>query len=65
MRVNELLHIRPCDLKYPANRVRILKAKGDKQRCVPLEAGPLAELQASIEANTVGEEAPIFPITRQ
>ena len=65
IRVNELLHIRPCDLEYHTNRVRILKAKGDKQRRVPLKAGPLAELQAYIKANNIGEEAPIFPITQQ
>jgi site-specific recombinase XerD len=32
---------------------------------VPLEAGPLVELQAYIEANNISEEAPIFPITQQ
>ena len=65
IRVNELLHIRPGDLEYHTNRVRILKANGDKQRRVPLEAEPLAELQAYIEANNIGEEAPIFLITQQ
>jgi integrase/recombinase XerD len=65
IRVNELLNIRPCDLEYHTNMVRIVKAKGDKQRRVPLDPETLAQLQAYIEANKIPGEAPIFPITQQ
>lgn len=43
IRVNELLNIRPCDPEYHTNMVRILKAKGNKQRRVPLDPGTLAQ----------------------
>ena len=35
IRVDELLHIRPVDLEHYTNTVRIVKAKGNKQRRVP------------------------------
>ena len=44
MRVNEPLHIRPVDLEHHTNVVRIVKAKGGKQRRVPLDLGTLAQL---------------------
>lgn len=65
MRVNELLHIRPMDLEHHTNMVRIVKAKGSKQRRVPLDALTLAQLQAYIDANAIPPEASIFPITQQ
>ena len=65
IRVNELLNIRPCDPEYHTNMVRILKAKGNKQRRVPLDPGTLAQLQAYIESNKIAEEELIFPITQQ
>lgn len=65
IRVDELLHIRPCDLEYHTNMVRIVKAKGNKQRRVPLAAETLEQLQAYIDANNIGEEEPLFPITQQ
>jgi integrase/recombinase XerD len=45
--------------------VRIEKAKGGKQRRVPLDALTLAKLQAYIDANAIAPEAPLFPITQQ
>jgi site-specific recombinase XerD len=65
IRVDELLHIRPCDLEHHMNMVRILKAKGNKQRRVPLAPKTLAQLQDYIDANKIGEEQVIFPITQQ
>jgi site-specific recombinase XerD len=65
IRVDELLHIRPADLEHHTNMVRIVKAKGNKQRRVPLAASTLAQLQAYIEANNIAEEEPLFPITQQ
>ncbi len=34
VRVDELRHIRPCDLEYATNMIHIVKAKGGKQRRV-------------------------------
>ncbi len=65
IRVNELLHIRPVDLEYHTDMVRILKAKGSKQRRVPLDALTLAQLQTYIDTNAIPGEAPIFPISQQ
>src|SRR5208337_1905669 len=65
MRVNELLHIRPVDLEHHTNMDRIVKAKGSKQRRVPLDALTLAQLQAYIDANAIPLEVSIFPITQQ
>ena len=65
MRVNELLHIRPVDMEHRNNMVQIVKAKGGKQRRVPLDPGTLFELQSYIDANAIPPEAPIFPITQQ
>jgi site-specific recombinase XerD len=65
IRVNELLNIRPRDLEHHTNTIRILKAKGNKQRRVPLDSETLAQLRAYIEANATAEEDPIFPITQQ
>jgi integrase/recombinase XerD len=45
--------------------VRILKAKGNKQRRVPLAAKTLVQLLAYIDDNEIAAEAPIFPITQQ
>jgi site-specific recombinase XerC len=45
--------------------VRIVKAKGNKQRRVPLAAKTLVQLQAYIDANEITAEAPIFPIAVQ
>jgi site-specific recombinase XerD len=45
--------------------VRIEKAKGGKQRRVPLDALTLAKLQAYIDANAIPPEGSLFPITQQ
>jgi integrase/recombinase XerD len=65
IRVDELLHILPCDLEHHTSMVRIIKAKGNKQRRVPLAAKTLVQLQAYIDDNEIAAEAPIFPITQQ
>ena len=54
------------DLEYHTGMVRILKAKGNKQRRLPLDdPETLAQPQAYIEANAIPAEAPVFPITQQ
>jgi integrase/recombinase XerD len=65
MRVNELLNIRPVDLEHHNNMVCIVKAKGSKQRRVPLDALTLAKLRDYIDTNAIPSEASIFPITQQ
>jgi integrase len=65
MRVNELLNVRPADLEHHTHMVRVVKAKGSKQRRVPLDAVTLAHLRAYIEAHGIADETPIFPITQQ
>src|SRR5450759_1666785 len=62
IRVDELLHIRPCDLEHHTNMVRVVKAKGNKQRRVPLAAKTLAQLGAYIDINAIDDEEPIFLI---
>jgi integrase/recombinase XerD len=65
IRVNELLNIRPCDLEQHTNMVRILKAKGNKQRRVPLDPGTLTQLHSYIDATAIPPEASIFSISQQ
>ena len=65
IRVDELLHIRPCDLEHHTKMVRVVKAKGNKQRRVPLAAQTLAQLGAYVDIHAIGDEAPIFPISQQ
>jgi len=65
IRVDELLHIRPIDLEHHTSMVRIIKAKGGKQRRVPLSAETLVQLQAYIDTHKIANEDPIFPITQQ
>jgi Site-specific recombinase XerD len=45
--------------------VRVVKAKGNKQRRVPLAAQTLAQLGAYVDIHAIGDEAPIFPISQQ
>jgi integrase len=58
IRVDELLHIRPVDLEHHTNIVRIVRAKGSKQRRVPLDSRTLAQLQAYIDANATPPASP-------
>jgi hypothetical protein len=54
------------DLEYHTGMVRNLKAKGNKQRRLPLDdPETLARLQAYIEANAIPAEGTLFPITQQ
>jgi integrase/recombinase XerD len=65
IRVDELLHIRPVDLEHHTGMVRIVKAKGGKQRRIPLAAETLVQLLAYNDAHEIANEDPIFPITQQ
>jgi site-specific recombinase XerD len=44
VRVNELLNITPADIEPRNNIVNVTKAKGGKQRRVPLDAGTIQML---------------------
>lgn len=64
-RIGELLHIRPCDLEPHNDMIRIMKAKGGKQRRVLIDSETLSMLAAYIEDNNIANDSPIFPLTRQ
>lgn len=49
MRVNELLRLRVQDVQFDQNRIVVRKAKGDKDRYVPLPARYRQELQRWLE----------------
>ncbi len=67
VRVDELIHIRPLDLEYDNDMVRVLKAKGGKQRRVYVhpDTNTLTELRAYISENGIVQDTPIFPLSRQ
>lgn len=44
IRINELLNLRPRDIEYHNHVINVVKAKGGKQRRVPLDVITLAEL---------------------
>ena len=60
IRVNELLHIRPKDIDYHNRRIAIVKAKGNKQRLVPIKPETLPELQAYILEHGIAADSPFF-----
>jgi len=66
VRVSELLTIRPCDLEYDTNMIRIMKAKGGKQRRVAHPGiNMLTELREYIDEKRIAKGAPIFQLGRR
>ncbi len=65
IRINELLNLRPQDIEYHNNVINVLKAKGGKQRRVPLDVITLAELRDYVVKHTITSDAPIFPVSQQ
>ncbi len=65
VRVDELLHIRPRDIERRNKVVNIVKAKGGKQRRVPLDSETLTLLSAYITTGGIDDEAPIFPLSQR
>ncbi len=60
IRVDELLHIRPQDIEYHNQRINIVKAKGGKQRRVPLKPETFTELQTYIQEQGIVTGSPLF-----
>ncbi len=65
IRLDELLHMRPCDLEYDNKMLRIVKAKGNKQRRIPIDTWTLSLLQNYIGDYDIDNDRPIFPISQQ
>ncbi len=65
VRVDELRHIRPRDIEAHNKVVNVTKAKGGKQRRVPLDAETIGQLQDYVMANGIENDASIFPLSKQ
>lgn len=65
IRVNELRHIRPADIE-PHNRVvNVTKAKGGKQRRVPLDDETITQLESYVKEKGIVDIDLIFPLSKQ
>ena len=65
VRVDELLHIRPRDIEYNNKVVNIVRAKGGKQRRVPLDPETLTLLDTYITADGIADNMPIFRLSQR
>jgi len=65
IRINELLTIRPQDIEYHNHVINVVKAKGGKQRRVPLDVVTLAELREYTRTHSIASDASIFSISQQ
>ena len=65
VRVSELLNIKPIDIEYKNKVVNIVKAKGGKQRRVPLDSDTLNMLSDYVLTQKLREDRPMFGITRR
>lgn len=65
IRVSELLNIRPIDIEHKNKVINIVKAKGGKQRRVPLDRDTLKMLCEYIFTQQLQDYQPIFGITRR
>ncbi len=65
VRVDELLHIRPRDIEYNNKVVNIVRAKGGKQRRVPLDLETLTLLDTYITADGIADTTPIFRLSQR
>jgi len=64
VRVSEVINVTPKDIEFKNGVVNIRKAKGGRQRRVPLDEETLKMLSDYILALNTPEDQPIFPITR-
>ena len=64
MRVSEAINVTPKDIEFKNGVVNIRKAKGGRQRRVPLDEESIKMLSDYILALNTLEDRPIFPITR-
>ena len=64
VRVSEVINVTPKDIEYKNGVVNIRKAKGGRQRRVPLDQDTLKMLSDYVLALNIPEDAPVFPIQR-
>jgi integrase/recombinase XerD len=64
VRVSEVINVTPKDIEYKNGVVNIRKAKGGRQRRVPLDQDTLKMLSEYISALHIPENRPVFSIKR-
>ena len=64
VRVSEVINVTPKDIEYKNGVVNIRKAKGGKQRRVPLDQDTLKMLSDYVLALNIPEDRPVFSIKR-
>src|SRR5208337_4536619 len=64
VRVSEVINVTPKDIEYKNGVVNIRKAKGGRQRRVPLDEDTLKMLSDYILALNTPEDRPVFSIKR-
>jgi integrase/recombinase XerD len=64
VRVSEVINVTPKDVEFKNRVVNIRKAKGGRQRRVPLDEESLKMLSDYILVSNTLEDQPIFPIKR-
>jgi integrase/recombinase XerD len=64
VRVSEVINVTPKDIEFKNGVVNIRKAKGGRQRRVPLDEETLKMLSDYILALNIPDDRPIFPIKR-
>ena len=64
VRVSEVTSVTPKDIEFKNAVVNIRKAKGGRQRRVPLDEETLKMLSDYILASNTPEDRPVFPIKR-
>jgi len=64
VRVSEVINVTPKDIEFKNGVVNIRKAKGWRQRRVPLDEDTLKMLSDYILALNTPEDRPVFPIKR-
>jgi integrase/recombinase XerD len=64
VRVSEVINVTPNDIEFKNHVVNIRKAKGGRQRRVPLDEETLKMLSDYILASNTPEDQPVFPVKR-
>lgn len=64
VRVSEVINVTPKDIEFKNRVVNVRKAKGGRQRRVPLDQDSLKMLSDYILASNILEDQPVFPIKR-
>jgi integrase/recombinase XerD len=64
VRVSEVINVTPNDIEFKNHVVNIRKAKGGRQRRVPLDEETLKMLSDYILASNTLEDQPVFPVKR-